>query len=249
MGIFPLPFLTTVFWPSHPPLSPHNLEPSCHKPNYLFLLLWLWLLTKWLENWYWFSLACTPLDLLMTFCILRPFKGTYGPRSSIPTQKYVSYLQFISNCDYGCWPNDLKIGTDILWHVLHQILKWVFSIPGRFEALMDLDCPFRHKISVIFAVYLKLWLWLLTKWLENWYRYSLACTPSDLLMTFCVLRPFRGTFGLKTNFRGQKMARAPNFYSLLRAQICTNQKNFWGIWEIFSKSSTPFSIFLACALI
>ena len=35
----PLPFLTTVFWPSHPPLSTLDLQPSCHKPNYLFLLL------------------------------------------------------------------------------------------------------------------------------------------------------------------------------------------------------------------
>ena len=32
MGV--LPFLTTVLWPSHPPLSLKNLEPSCHKPNF-----------------------------------------------------------------------------------------------------------------------------------------------------------------------------------------------------------------------
>ena len=28
-GRFPLPFLTTVLWASHPPLSLKNLEPSC----------------------------------------------------------------------------------------------------------------------------------------------------------------------------------------------------------------------------
>ena len=38
MGIFPSPFLTTVFWPSHPPLSTLDFQPSCLKPNYLFLL-------------------------------------------------------------------------------------------------------------------------------------------------------------------------------------------------------------------
>ena len=39
MGVFPSPFLTTVFWPSHPPLSTLDFQPSGHKPNYLFLLL------------------------------------------------------------------------------------------------------------------------------------------------------------------------------------------------------------------
>ena len=38
MEIFPSPFLTTVFCPSHPPLSTLDFQPSVHKPNYLFLL-------------------------------------------------------------------------------------------------------------------------------------------------------------------------------------------------------------------
>ena len=59
MGIFPSPFLTTVFWPSHPPLSTLDFQPSGHKPNYLFLLLevtltfggyWHWGHTS---NWHW----------------------------------------------------------------------------------------------------------------------------------------------------------------------------------------------------
>ena len=37
--VSPLPFLTTVLWPSHPPLSLKNLEPSCHKPNFFEPLL------------------------------------------------------------------------------------------------------------------------------------------------------------------------------------------------------------------
>ena len=40
MGKSPSPFLTTVFWPSHPPLSTLDFQPSVHKPNYLFLLLY-----------------------------------------------------------------------------------------------------------------------------------------------------------------------------------------------------------------
>ena len=68
-----------------------------------------------------------------------------------------------------------------------------------------------------------------TRWLENWHSYTLAQGLQDLLMTFCVLRPLAGTFGPKTNFRGQKMADPPIFNRSLWPQIWSNLKNFWGI--------------------
>ncbi len=47
MGKSPSPFLTTVFWPSHPPLSTLDFQPSVHKPNYLFLLLYSQFSSEW----------------------------------------------------------------------------------------------------------------------------------------------------------------------------------------------------------
>ena len=129
--------------------------------------------------------------------------------------------------------------------MIHNIYLWHLSFWGSFETHMSSHCPFRQKKVSFSMVFSKLWPAQCTKWLENWHSYTLAQGLQDLLMTFCVLRPLAGTFGPKTNFRGQKMADPPIFNRSLWPQIWSNLKNFWAFYRFIPKLQLSLALFWA----
>ena len=52
-----------------------------------FLRFWVHWLTKWLENWHIYTFSYAPQDLLKTFSNLRPFWGTFCPKTDFLRSK------------------------------------------------------------------------------------------------------------------------------------------------------------------
>ena len=148
---------------------------------------------------------------------------------SIPTQKSVVF-----DCFYLFVAEPINQMTWKLAQMFFSTWSTIYIYDTcHFEAVLRpiwAHIVHSDKKKVSFSmVFSKLWPAQCTKWLENWHSYTLAQGLQDLLMTFCVLRPLAGTFGPKTNFRGQKMADPPIFNRSLWPQIWSNLKNFWGI--------------------
>ena len=91
MVIFPSPFLTTVFWPSHPPLSTLDFQPSCHKPNYLFLLFLSW--KKFVK----LTQKRSPQHSPASSCA--KFGNFFGKRK---IERTAVYMQYVSNHALWC---------------------------------------------------------------------------------------------------------------------------------------------------
>ena len=82
--------------------------------------LWQHGMTKWHGNWYRYVLLYCKQVLSWIWFILRSFWGTYGPKCGNLDLKMCRIWWFLLYCGHICGQNDLKFGTDIVWHMPHK---------------------------------------------------------------------------------------------------------------------------------
>ena len=93
------------------------------------------------------------------------------------------------------------------------------------------------KVSYL-TVFPELWLLQCTKWLENWYRHTLAHGPQVVLMTFVILRSLLANIGQCSLFRHQKSVVFGGFYSFVASLM---DQMTWKLVQIyFNPLSTIF---------
>ena len=140
-----------------------------------------------------------PEHMLLGICqnIYIPIFRSFGSHLWWQTQKTAKYHNFfyLENRFMGqkYLQTASKVNMPLINLVGHMPKYICTNLQVIWFTFVATNTDFRGKKVVVFDCFLSLWPQMWTKWLENWYRYTLAYAQQDLLVALLILRLFAGT--------------------------------------------------------